>query len=65
MGNITVTVSEDRLRKLEEMAARFQVTLEDLVRVSLEEMLTRSDEDFQDAVNHVLNKNADLYQRLA
>jgi len=47
------------------MAARFQVTLEDLVRVSLEEMLTRSDEDFQDAVNHVLNKNADLYQRLA
>lgn len=65
MGNITVTVSEDRLRKLEEMAARFRVTLEDLVRVSLEEMLTRSDEDFQDAVNHVLNKNADLYQRLA
>ncbi|MGC9400200.1 MAG: DNA-binding protein [Anaerolineae bacterium] len=65
MGNITVTVSEDRLRKLEEMATRFQVTLEDLVRVSLEEMLTRSDEDFQDAVNHVLNKNADLYQRLA
>jgi hypothetical protein len=65
MGNIIVTVSEDRLRKLEEMAARFQITLEDLVRVSLEEMLTRSDEDFQNAVNHVLNKNSDLYQRLA
>ena len=65
MANITVTVSEDRLQKLEEIAARFQVTLEDLVRVSLEEMLTSPDENFRDALNHVLNKNADLYQRLA
>jgi hypothetical protein len=47
------------------LAARFQVAPEDLLRVSLEEILTRPDEAFQQAARYVLAKNADLYRRLA
>ena len=65
MTNITIAVPDDRLLKLKEIAARLQVTPEELVRVSIEEILTRPEEAFQRAVNYVLQKNAELHRRLA
>jgi predicted transcriptional regulator len=65
MTSISVTLPNDRLLKLQEIAARLGVTPEDLVRVSIEELLARPDDAFQQAVDYVLNKNAELYQRLA
>jgi FXSXX-COOH protein len=65
MTTITISLPDDRLRQLQELAARFQVAPEDLLRVSLEELLARPDEAFQHAVRRVLAKNADLYRRLA
>jgi antitoxin FitA len=47
------------------MAARLGVRPEDLVRLSLEELLSRPEDDFQRAVEHVLKKNTELYRRLA
>ncbi|MDQ7029183.1 MAG: hypothetical protein Q9O62_05080 [Ardenticatenia bacterium] len=38
---------------------------EELLRVSLEELLSRPDEAFQEAMAYVLTKNAELYRRLA
>ena len=65
MSTITVTVSEDRLAKLKELAGRFSISPEDLVRVSIDELLTRPKEDFEKAAEYVLNKNSELYRRLA
>lgn len=65
MTTITVSLPADRWQKLREIAAQYRVTPEDLVRVSIEEMLARPEEDFKQAVNYVLNKNAELYRRLA
>ena len=65
MTNITITIPDDRLLKLKEIAARFQLTPEELVRVSLEELLARPEEAFQRAASYVLKKNAELYRRLA
>ena len=65
MTSITIAIPDERLLKLNELAARFHVTPEELVRVSVEEILTRSEEDFQRAASYVLKKNAELYQRLA
>ncbi len=65
MTNITITIPDDRLLRLKEIAARFQLTPEELVRVSLEELLTRPEEAFQRAASYVLKKNAELYRRLA
>lgn len=65
MTTFTITIPDDRLSKLKEMAAHFQVTPEELVRVSLEELLTRPEDAFQRAVDFVLGKNAELYRRLA
>ena len=65
MSTITVTVPDDRLSKLEDIAKRYNITPEDLVRVTIDELIARPDEAFQRAADYVLNKNSDLYRRLA
>ncbi len=65
MTTITITLPDDRLHQLKEIAARFQVTPEELARVGVEELLGRPDDAFQQAADHVLKKNAELYRRLA
>ncbi len=65
MTILSITLSDDSLLKLKEIAARYQVSAEDLARLSIEELLSRPDEAFQRAADYVLKKNADLYQRLA
>lgn len=65
MVTITVTLSEDRLQKLQDIAAQFRIAPEELLRVSVEELIARPQADFQKAIDYVLNKNKELYKRLA
>jgi antitoxin FitA len=65
MTTITVSISDDRMQKLRERATLYHVAPEELVRVSLDDLLARPEEDFRQAVEYVLNKNTELYQRLA
>jgi hypothetical protein len=65
MDAITISLSNDDLAKLREMASRHGITPEELARVGIEELLTRPEEEFQRAVDFVLKKNAELYRRLA
>ena len=64
MTTLIITLPADRLAKLQEIAARLQVTPEALAATSIEELLTRPDEMFEQTVSYVLKKNADLYRRL-
>ena len=65
MSTLTITLSDDRLAKLQEIAQRFNIKAEELARVSIEELLTRPEESFQRAAEYILQKNAELYRRLA
>ncbi len=65
MTTLTITLPDDTLARLKEIAARFQISPEDLARLSVEELLSRPDDAFQHATDYVLKKNTDLYQRLA
>ena len=65
MTTFTITLPDERVTKLKEIAERFRVAPEELVRASLEELLTRPLDDFQKVVERVFSKNADLYKRLA
>jgi hypothetical protein len=63
MPAITITLSEEQLRELRELAEEVNVTPEDLVRASVEEWLRRPNDDFARAAMYVLEKNAALYRR--
>ena len=65
MTTITISLPADHLQKLREVAAQYRVAPEDLVRASVEELLTRPEEEFKHALEYVLDKNAELYRRLA
>jgi antitoxin FitA len=66
VNTITVALPDDRLLKLKEKAAQLGVSPEELVRFTIEELLARpTDESFKQAVAYVLQKNAELYHRLA
>ncbi|WP_437225482.1 DNA-binding protein [Planctomicrobium sp. SH661] len=48
-----------------EAAERLGVTEEELLRASVEEKLLRLDQVFRSAAEYVLEKNEELYRRLA
>jgi hypothetical protein len=65
MTTISIPLSDEQLVRLKALADKAGVTPEDLARARLEEWLQRPDEDFLRAARYVLQKNAELYRRLA
>ena len=65
MVTVTVTLSEDRFQKLQDLAKQFNIPIEQLLRVSIEELVARPQEDFQKALEYVLETYKELYKRLA
>lgn len=60
-----IPVSDDTFLKLQEIAANFRITPEELVTVSINDLLEQPENEFQRIVKYVLAKNAELYRRLA
>ena len=65
MSTLKIELTDDRLRALKMLSMRLNISPEELVRLSIEEILTRPDDTFQQVMEYVLDKNDDLYQRLA
>ena len=65
MNNITITVPDDKFTLLQEKASRLGISPNDLMLLILEEIVARPDEEFQQAAKYVLQKNAELFRRLA
>ena len=61
---LEIPVPDETAAKNEEAAQGKGVSIEELVRQSVEEKLAR-DAQFEKAARHVLTKNAALYERLS
>ena len=64
MRVLQVDVSDETAARIEKAARDRGLTMEQLVRESVEEKLARETE-FENAAKRVLEKNADLYERLS
>jgi predicted DNA-binding protein len=65
METITINLPDQLASKLKEASDRIGVTPEEFVKEGVEEKLSFLDDDFNTALDRVLNKNAELYKRLA
>jgi hypothetical protein len=65
MKTLELNLPDPTATKLEEAAERLSLSPEELLILSLEEKLAQLDAQFQNASEYVLNKNAELYKRLA
>lgn len=50
---------------MQNLAGQLNIPMEELLRVSFEELIARPQEDFQKALEYILGTYKDLYKRLA
>lgn len=65
MTSLTVRLSDSQAERLAQEARRLGVSPEDLLRAAVVDLLETRDEAFLAAAKHVLEKNTELYRRLA
>jgi transposase-like protein len=65
MDIFTVELPEVQAQQLRELAREAGVSPEQLLRAGVEEWLNRPGRDFAEAAAYVLQKNRELYRRLA
>ena len=62
---VSVELSPADTERLQNKASRLGVTPERLAQAAISDLLARERDDFEAAAKRVLEKNRDLYQRLA
>jgi hypothetical protein len=62
---ISIQLSDDAARHLSEVALRLNVSIQDLAAALVRDLVNQPAVDFEAAATRVLNKNDELYRRLA
>lgn len=65
MTTVTVSLSDEEMRRLKELSTREGLTVEQMVRVGIHDFIGQPDDSFRAVTRRVLEKNADLYRRLS
>ena len=65
MATLSIELTDERMRDLRAVARRLGVAPETLVRVSIDDLLSRPTEEFLTVAAHPLQKNTQLYRQLA
>jgi hypothetical protein len=62
---LAIEIPDAQLEQLRAVAQRLGISAEELVRAIVTDQLGRPSDDFERAVDRVLEENRELYQRLA
>ena len=65
MTTIAIRLPDEEAKRLASVADRLQVTVEQLATAGVLDLLAAPDDQFNQIVKEVLEKNAELYRRLA
>ena len=63
--SLNLDLGDELSARLEDAARRLNVSTQDLARAAIRDLLARQGEEFERAAERVLEKNAELYKRLA
>ncbi len=62
---LTLELDEQQIQRLRDMASRLNVSVSELAKAAITDLISRPESDFEEAATRVLKKNAELYRRLA
>ena len=65
MKTLTIQLSDETADRLKALAERHGMSLEEVAQVSLDDQLKRLGQEYEEAAEEVLPKNAELYRRLS
>ena len=62
---LTLELDEQQVQRLQDIARRLNVSVSDLAKAAINDLIARPESDFENAATRILKKNAELYKRLA
>ena len=62
---LNLELDDQQIQRLQAIASRLNVSVSDLAKAAINDLLAKPDHDFEQAAARVLKKNAELYKRLA
>ena len=65
MASVTISLSDEEMRRLESLGKREGLTVEQIVRLSVCDFIGQPDETFHATAKRVIEKNVELYRRLS
>ena len=65
MTTFTINLNNEKVDALKKLSTQFNLSPEELIKISIDDLLSRPDEQFQKTVKNVLKENSELYKRLA
>ena len=65
MATVTLSLSDEEMRRLEDLSRREGLTVEQMVRLGINDFIGQPEDSFRTAVRRVMEKNAELYRRLS
>ncbi len=65
MPTLTISLSDEEMHRLEELSEREGLTVEQLVRLCVRDLIAQPDDSFRAAAKQAMEKNSELYRRLS
>ncbi len=65
MACITINITDEKFEKLVRLACSNNISTEELLRANIEDWLYFPKQDFSEVAKYVIQKNVELYRRLA
>lgn len=65
MATLTISLSDEKMRRLEALGKREGLTVEQMVRLSILDFIGQPDNAFHAVAKWVMEKNAEIYRRLS
>lgn len=65
MAMLTISLSNEEMKQLEALAEREGLTVEQIVRLGINDFLGQSDDAFRATAKRVMEKDAELYRRFS
>ena len=62
---LSIDLNDSQVTLLRETAAKLHVSVEELARAAVSDLLVAEDAEFSEAASRVLEKNRELYERLS
>ena len=65
MKTISISLDDKKIDQLNKKAIEYGIATQQLIDATFDDLLSKPDNDFQNAMNYILKKNKELYRNLA
>ena len=65
MATLTISLSDEEMRRLETLGKREGLTVEQMVRLGIHDFIGQPDDAFHAVAKRVMEKNAEFYRRFS